>query len=63
MLQCYYEMGENEMDNERPIEKQKPVVVDEAWERRMVEMEDLAEARASQWDDDPNPYEGTYSEE
>ena len=63
MLQCYYEMGGNEMDNERPIEKQKPVVVDEAWEQRMAEMEDLAEARASQWDDDPNPYEGTYSEE
>jgi hypothetical protein len=63
MLQCYYEMGENEMDDKRPIEKQEPGVVEIDDERQMREREGLAEAQAAQWDNDPNPYEGTYSEE
>ena len=51
------------MDNERPIEKQEPVVVEIDDERQMLDREGLAEAQAAQWDNDPNPYEGTYSEE
>ena len=51
------------MDDKRPIEKQEPGVVEIDDERQMREREGLAEAQAAQYDNDPNPYEGTYSEE